>query len=111
MIDKSEIESLIGTQIDTLHNDGTVNTTITIKDVFTNKNGEYIIVDEHGCYWPEYQINWSYKLTTGALLASWLHECGYIAEDKIWTVDMNVYEVQFKSLIDKLIKHGYIGEN
>ena len=98
----------IGSFVEVLDENNNVKKTIQIKNIFESANDGTMYLGDDGILYSEVDLKFKYKLTIGALFATFLYEHGYVAKSEMFNKSMDEYESEVVDFMDMLIKNGYV---
>ena len=102
----NKFDYMIGHEVEILNDEGKVIKKVKVKS-YKIYNGHATFLTEDGELYDEDEINWSYRLTEPALLATWLQSNGYkinmICNDKDRRDEADTL---FTSWLNQLIRQG-----
>ena len=101
-------ENCIGSFVEVLDENNNVKKTIQIKNIFESANDGTMYLGDDGILYSEVDLKFKYKLTIGALFATFLYEHGYVTKSEMFNKSMDEYENEVKDFMNMLIKNGYV---
>lgn len=101
-------DDLIGSFVEVLDENNNIKKTIKINKIFESANNGTMYLGDDGILYSEVDLKFKYKLTIGALFATFLYEHGYIAKSEMFNKSMDEYESEVVDFMDMLIKNGYV---
>ena len=101
-------DDLIGTCVEVLDENNNIKKTIQIKSIFESANNGTMYLGDDGILYFEDDLNFKYKLTIGALFATFLCKYGYVTKSEMFNKSMDEYESEVVDFMDMLIKNGYV---
>ena len=101
-------EDYIGSFVEVLDENNNVKKTIQIKNIFASANDGTMYLGHDGILYSEFDLNFKYELTIGALFATFLCKYGYVTKSKMFDKSMDEYENEVKDFMNMLIKNGYV---
>ena len=101
-------EDYIGSFVEVLDENNNIKKTIQIKNIFESANDGTMYLGDDGILYSEFDLNFKYELTIGALFATFLCKYGYVTKSKMFNKSMDEYENEVKDFMNMLIKNGYV---
>ena len=101
-------EDYIGSFVEVLDENNNIKKTIQIKKIFESANNGTMYLGDDGVLYSEIDLNFKYKLTIGALFATFLYEHGYVTKSEMFNKSMDEYESEVEDFMNMLIKNGYV---
>ena len=101
-------EDHIGSFVEVLDENNNITKKIQIKNVFESANNGTMYLGDDNVLYSEIDLNFKYKLTIGALFATFLYEHGYVTKSEMFNKSMDEYESEVVDFMDMLIKNGYV---
>ena len=98
----------IGSFVEVLDENNNITKKIQIKNVFESANNGTMYLGDDNVLYSEIDLNFKYKLTIGALFATFLCKYGYVTKSKMFDKSMDEYENEVKDFMNMLIKNGYV---
>ena len=101
-------DDLIGSFVEVLDENNNIKKTIKINKIFESANNGTMYLGDDGILYSEVDLKFKYKLTIGALFATFLYEHGYVAKSEMFNKSMDEYESEVEDFMNMLIKNGYV---
>ena len=101
-------EDYIGSFVEVLDENNNIKKTIQIKNIFESANNGTMYLGDDGILYSEVDLKFKYKLTIGALFATFLYEHGYVAKSEMFNKSMDEYENEVVDFMNMLVENGYV---
>ena len=101
-------EDYIGSFVEVLDENNNVKKTIQIKNIFESANDGTMYLGDDGILYSEVDLNFKYKLTIGALFATFLCKYGYVTKSEMFNKSMDEYESEVVDFMNMLVENGYV---
>ncbi len=98
----------IGSFVEVLDENNNITKKIQIKNVFESANNGTMYLGDDNVLYSEIDLNFKYKLTIGALFATFLCKYGYIAKSEMFDKSMDEYENEVVDFMNMLVENGYV---
>ena len=101
-------EDYIGSFVEVLDENNNIKKTIQIKNIFESANNGTMYLGDDNVLYSEIDLNFKYKLTIGALFATFLCKYGYVTKSKMFDKSMDEYENEVVDFMNMLVENGYV---
>ena len=98
----------IGSFVEVLDENNNITKKIQIKNVFESANNGTMYLGDDNVLYSEIDLNFKYKLTIGALFATFLCKYGYITKSEMLDKSMDEYENEVVDFMNMLVENGYV---
>ena len=101
-------EGCIGSFVEVLDENNNIKKKIQIKNIFESANNGTMYLGDDNVLYSEIDLNFKYKLTIGALFATFLCKYGYVNKSEMFDKSMDEYENEVVDFMNMLVENGYV---